>query len=44
MANRISKLTKRSVDALKANGADAVYWDSELTGFGRHKFTRAKKS
>ena len=34
MANRISKLTKRAVEALKANGADTVYWDSELTGFG----------
>ena len=42
MANRISKLTKRSVDALKANGADAVYWDSELTGFGVKHFTKAK--
>ena len=42
MANRISKLTKRSVDALKANGADAVYWDSELTGFGVRKFSGAK--
>ena len=34
MANRIPKLTKRAVDALKANGADTVYWDGELTGFG----------
>ena len=34
MANRISKLTKRAVEALKANGADTVYWDGELTGFG----------
>ena len=40
MANRISKLTKRSVDALKANGADTVYWDAELTGFG----VRVRKS
>ena len=44
MANRISRLTKRSVDALKPNGADAVCWDAELTGFERQKFTRAKKS
>ena len=34
MTNRIPKLTKRSVDAIRANGGDAVYWDGELTGFG----------
>ena len=34
MTRRRSKLTKRAVDALKPNGKDAVYWDSELTGFG----------
>ncbi len=37
MANR---LTKRTVDALKANGSDAVYWDGDLTGFG----VRVRKS
>ena len=42
MASRISKLTKRSVDALKANAADTVYWDSELTGFGVRKSSGAK--
>ena len=31
---RSIKLTKRSVDAIKANGNDIVYWDRELTGFG----------
>ena len=40
MANRIPKLTKRTVEALKAGGADAVYWDGELTGFG----VRVRKS
>ena len=40
MANRIPKLTKRAVEALKANGADAVCWDGELTGFG----VRVRKS
>ena len=40
MANRIPKLTKRGVEALKANGADTVYWDGELTGFG----VRVRKS
>ncbi len=34
MANGLHRLTKRSVDALKANGSDAVYWDGDLTGFG----------
>ena len=34
MANRISKLTKRSVEAIEATGSDAVYWDGGLTGFG----------
>ena len=34
MAKRISKLTKRTVDALKPNGSDTVYWDGELTGLG----------
>ncbi len=33
-SNRVSRLTKRSVEAIKASGADKVYWDSELTGFG----------
>ena len=40
MTNRIPKLTKRTVEALKATGADAVYWDGELTGFG----VRVRKS
>ena len=34
MPNRIPKLTRRAVEALKANGADTVHWDGELTGFG----------
>ncbi|MCY3767975.1 MAG: site-specific integrase [Gammaproteobacteria bacterium] len=34
MANRTSKLTKRTVDAIQANDKDIVYWDRELTGFG----------
>ena len=40
MTNRIPKLTKRTVEALKASGADTVYWDGELTGFG----VRVRKS
>ena len=34
MADRIPRITKRSVDAIKADGTDTVYWDGELTGFG----------
>ena len=40
MANRMPKLTRRAVEALKANGADPVYWDGERTGFG----VRVRKS
>ena len=40
MSNRIPKLTRRAVEALKPNGADTVYWDGELTGFG----VRVRKS
>jgi len=28
------KLTKRSIDAIKPRGADIVFWDPELRGFG----------
>ena len=28
------KITKRTVDALKADGRDAIVWDTELGGFG----------
>lgn len=34
MANRISKLTKRSVEAIQPAATDMVYWDGDLTGFG----------
>ena len=40
MTKRVSKLSKRTVDALKPDGADTVYWDGELTGFG----VRVRKS
>ena len=32
---------RRSVAALPVTGKDAVYWDRDLTGFGRQKLTRA---
>ena len=34
MTKRILKLTNRAVAGLRGNGADAVWWDRELTGFG----------
>ena len=27
-------LTKRTVDRLSVNGKDAIFWDSDLPGFG----------
>ena len=44
MTNRIPKLTKRAVEALKTNGAAIVYWDGELTGFGIRVRTSGRKS
>ena len=29
------KLTMRTVEALSATGRDTVYWDREVTGFGK---------
>ena len=44
MANRIPRITKRSVDAIKASGTDTVYWDGELTGFGLRVRRSGRKS
>ncbi len=44
MANRIPRITKRSVDAVKVGGADIVYWDGELTGFGLRVRRSGRKS
>ena len=44
MANRIPRITKRSVDNVKADGADTVYWDGELTGFGLRVRRSGRKS
>ena len=42
--NRIPRITKRSVDAIKAGGTDTVYWDGELTGFGLRVRRSGRKS
>ena len=44
MANRIPRITKRSVDAVKVGGTDTVYWDGELTGFGLRVRRSGRKS
>ena len=44
MVNRIPRITKRSVDAVKTGGTDAVYWDGELTGFGLRVRRSGRKS
>ena len=37
---KLTKLTKRTVDAVKTSGADLFVWDAEMPGFG----LRVKKS
>lgn len=37
------KLTKRVVDALRAEGKDAVFWDRELAGFGVRVYPTGRK-
>ncbi len=44
VANRIPRITKRSVDAVKTGGTDTVYWDGELTGFGLRVRRSGRKS
>ncbi len=43
-SNGIPRITKRSVDAVKAGGTDTVYWDGELTGFGLRVRRSGRKS
>ncbi len=38
------KLTKRTVDALEADGKDAVFWDRELAGLGVRVHTTGRKT
>ena len=44
VANRIPRITKRSVDAIKVGRTDTVYWDGELTGFGLRVRRSGRKS
>ncbi len=43
-SNRGSRLTKRTVDAIRPSGTDAVHWDSQLTGFGLRVRRSGRKS
>ena len=36
-------LTKRTVDRLSVNGKDAIFWDSDLPGFGVRVYPSGKK-
>ena len=36
-------LTKRIVERLKAEGKNAIFWDSALTGFGVRVHTTGRK-
>ncbi len=38
------KLTKRTVDALEADGKDAIFWDRELAGLGVRVHTTGRKT
>ena len=38
------KLTKRTVDALEADGKDAIFWDRELAGFGVRVHATGRKT
>ena len=40
----MSKLTKRSVEALEVSGKDYLVWDAELSGFGVRVFSSGRKS
>ena len=38
------KLTKRTVDALEADGKDALFWDRELAGLGVRVHVTGRKT
>ena len=40
----MTKLTKRTVDAAKPNGADFFVWDEQVQGFGLRVFASGRKS
>ena len=37
-------ISKRSVDALAADGKDALYWDRDLAGFGVRVYPTGRKT
>ena len=39
----LNKLTKRSVDALRVEGKDAIFWDRDLPGFGVRVYPTGRK-
>ena len=39
----VNKLTKRTVDALRVEGKDAIFWDRDLPGFGVRVYTTGRK-
>ncbi len=43
MPEKALKLTKRTVDALAADGGDAVFWDRDLKGFGLRVYASGRK-
>ena len=39
----VNKLTKRSVDGLRVEGKDAIFWDRDLPGFGVRVYPTGRK-
>ena len=39
----VRKLTKRTVDALRVEGKDTIFWDRDLPGFGVRVYTMGRK-
>ena len=39
----VRKLTKRTIDAMRVEGKDAIFWDRDLPGFGVRVYTTGRK-